>query len=86
MQVELTEDQDKRLNQIYLDAHRLAKQSASQHNDSLAALILNEYLEKSTDIATEILQEKPNEDITTLLNSIKNQLKLEIDEGIRYSV
>ena len=59
---------------------------ASQYNEALAANLLDAYITAGNTIAAEILQLEPDADVATVFNSVKTNLKLEIDEGIRYSV
>lgn len=75
-----------KLDQLYLDAGREARQMASQYNESLAANLLDAYITEGNNIAAEIFKLEPNADVATVFNSVKTNLKLEIDEGIRYSV
>ena len=75
-----------KLDQLYLDAGREARQMASQYNESLAANLLDAYITTGNTIAAEILELEPDTDVATVFNSVKTNLKLEIDEGIRYSV
>ena len=86
MSSDLMYDIEARLDQLYLDANREARQLASQYNESLAANLLDAYITAGNTIAAEILEIEPNADVATVFNSVKTNLKLEIDEGIRYSV
>lgn len=86
MPTDLMYDIEARLDQLYLDANREARQMASQYNESLAANLLDAYITAGNEIAAEILKIEPNADVATVFNSVKTNLKLEIDEGIRYSV
>lgn len=86
MSTDLMYDIEARLDQLYLDANREARQMASQYNESLAANLLDAYITAGNTIAAEILELEPNADVATVFNSVKTNLKLEIDEGIRYSV
>ena len=86
MSTDLMYDIEARLDQLYLDANREARQMASQYNESLAANLLDAYITAGNEIAAEILNIEPNADVATVFNSVKTNLKLEIDEGIRYSV
>mgnify|MGYP000518667800 CR=1 FL=1 len=86
MSTDLMYDIEARLDQLYLDANREARQMASQYNESLAANLLDAYITAGNEIAAEILKIEPNADVATVFNSVKTNLKLEIDEGIRYSV
>ena len=86
MPSDLMYDIEARLDQLYLDANREARQMASQYNESLAANLLDAYITAGNEIAAEILKIEPNADVATVFNSVKTNLKLEIDEGIRYSV
>jgi hypothetical protein len=79
-------DIEARLDQLYLDANREARQLASQYNEALAANLLDAYITAGNEIAAEILEIEPNADVAEVFNSVKTNLKLEIDEGIRYSV
>tara|TARA_B110000259_G_scaffold175437_1_gene210673 strand:+ start:1029 stop:1289 length:261 start_codon:yes stop_codon:yes gene_type:complete len=83
---DLMYDIEARLDQLYLDANREARQMASQYNESLAANLLDAYITAGNTIAAEIFKIEPNADVATVFNSVKTNLKLEIDEGIRYSV
>lgn len=86
MSTNLMYDIEARLDQLYLDANREARQMASQYNESLAANLLDAYITAGNEIAAEILKIEPDADVATVFNSVKTNLKLEIDEGIRYSV
>ena len=86
MSTDLMYDIEARLDQLYLDAGREARQMASQYNESLAANLLDAYITAGNEIAAEILELEPDADVATVFNSVKTNLKLEIDEGIRYSV
>lgn len=86
MPTDLMYDIEARLDQLYLDANREARQMASQYNESLAANLLDAYITAGNEIAAEIMKIEPNADVATVFNSVKTNLKLEIDEGIRYSV
>lgn len=86
MSSDLMYDIEARLDQLYLDANREARQMASQYNEALAANLLDAYITAGNTIAAEILQLEPDADVATVFNSVKTKLKLEIDEGIRYSV
>lgn len=86
MSSDLMYDIEARLDQLYLDANREARQMASQYNEALAANLLDAYITAGNTIAAEILQLEPDADVATVFNSVKTNLKLEIDEGIRYSV
>lgn len=86
MSSDLMYDIEARLDQLYLDANREARQMASQYNEALAANLLDAYITAGNTIAAEILQIEPDADVATVFNSVKTNLKLEIDEGIRYSV
>ena len=79
-------DIEARLDQLYLDANREARQLASQYNEALAANLLDAYITAGNEIAAEILKIEPNANVAEVFNSVKTNLKLEIDEGIRYSV
>jgi len=74
------------LDQLYLNAGREARQMASQYTESLAANLFDAYLTEANTIAAEILELEPDTDVALIFNSVKTNLKLEIDEGIRYSV
>ena len=86
MSTDLMYDIEARLDKLYLDAGREARQMASQYNESLAANLLDAYITAGNTIAAEILELEPDADVATVFNSVKTNLKLEIDEGIRYSV
>jgi hypothetical protein len=86
MSTDLMYDIEARLDQLYLDANREARQLASQYNEALAANLLDAYITAGNEIAAEILEIEPNADVAEVFNSVKTNLKLEIDEGIRYSV
>jgi hypothetical protein len=79
-------DIEARLDQLYLDANREARELASQYNEALAANLLDAYIAAGNEIAAEILKIEPDADVAAVFNSVKTNLKLEIDEGIRYSV
>lgn len=74
------------LRQLCTDAYREAAMIAKDYTESLAASLLDYYTKESESITSKYVDEIPSGELALILKTIREELKNDIDEGIRDNV